>query len=123
MKVKVKSLPTPLFLDFPCGSDGKESDSGVGDLGLIPGLGRSTGEGIGYTLQYSAGEFHGLHSPWGRKESDTTERLSPSLWVSGLSCTRGSSKSAESPNCLLPSARKQESLRQSSLSRDLGSLE
>jgi len=26
------------------------------------------------------GEFHGLYSPWGRKESDTTERLSLSLW-------------------------------------------
>ena len=35
------------------GSDGKASASNVGDLGLIPGLGRSPGEGIGNPLQYS----------------------------------------------------------------------
>ena len=38
---------------FPCGSAGKESTHNVGDLGLIPGLGRSPGEGKGYPLQYS----------------------------------------------------------------------
>ena len=38
---------------FPSGSDGRESACNVGDLGLIPGLGRSPGEGIGYPLQYS----------------------------------------------------------------------
>ena len=31
---------TPIFLDFPCGSAGKESTCNAGDLGLIPGLGR-----------------------------------------------------------------------------------
>ena len=36
-----------------CGSAGKESACNVGDLGLIPGLGRSPGEGKGYPLQYS----------------------------------------------------------------------
>ena len=41
------------FFDFPCGSAGKESTCSVGDLGLIPGLGRSPGEGTGYPLQYS----------------------------------------------------------------------
>ena len=35
------------------GTDGKESACNVGDLGLIPGLGRSPGEGKGYPLQYS----------------------------------------------------------------------
>ena len=35
------------------GSAGKESSCNAGDPGLIPGLGRSTGEGIGYPLQYS----------------------------------------------------------------------
>ena len=35
------------------GSDGKESTCNTGDLGLIPGLGRSPGEGKGYPLQYS----------------------------------------------------------------------
>ena len=38
---------------FPCGSGGKESVCNVGDLGLIPGLGRSPGEGNGYPFQYS----------------------------------------------------------------------
>ena len=38
---------------FPCGSAGKESSCNVGDLGSIPGLGRSSGEGKGYPLQYS----------------------------------------------------------------------
>ena len=39
--------------DFPDGSDGKESASNAGDLGLIPGLGRSPGGGNGNPLQYS----------------------------------------------------------------------
>ena len=47
-------LPTPVFLGFPSGSAGKESACNVGDQGLIPGLGRSPGEGKGYyPLQYS----------------------------------------------------------------------
>ena len=40
-------------LGFPCGSAGKESAGKVGDLGSVPGLGRSPGEGKGYPLQYS----------------------------------------------------------------------
>ena len=36
-----------------CGSDGKESTCNAGELGSIPGLGRSPGEGKGYPLQYS----------------------------------------------------------------------
>ena len=40
-------LPTPVFLGCPGGSDGKEPDSNVGDLGSIPVLGRSPGEGKG----------------------------------------------------------------------------
>ena len=46
-------LPTTVFLGFPCGSAGKESTCNVGDLGSTPGLGRSPGEGKGYTFQYS----------------------------------------------------------------------
>ena len=101
---------------FPDSSVGKESACNAGDSALIPGLGRSPGEGIGYLLQYSwaslvaqlvknppamqetwvyswvgkipwgrerlltpvfwPGELHGLYSLWGRKEWDTTERLS-----------------------------------------------
>ena len=38
-------LPTPVFLGFPCGSAGKESSCNAGDLGLIPGLGRSLEKG------------------------------------------------------------------------------
>ena len=45
--------PTPVFMGFPCGSAGKESACNVGDLGSIPGLKRSPGEGKGYPLQYS----------------------------------------------------------------------
>ena len=38
-------------MGFPAGSAGKESACNVGDLGSIPGLGRSPGEGKGYPLQ------------------------------------------------------------------------
>ena len=103
-------------------SVGKESACNAGDPGLIPGLGRSAGEGIGYPLQYSwaclvaqlvknlpamqetwvpsldwedpldlekekathssilAQRIPWLYSPWGHKESGTTEPLSRSLW-------------------------------------------
>ena len=46
-------LPSPVFLGFPGGSAGKESTCNAGDLGWIPGLGRSPGEGKGHPLQYS----------------------------------------------------------------------
>ena len=74
-----------LSLGFPGGSDGKESSWNVGDLGLIPGLGRSPGGGHGNPHQYSClGNPHeqrslGGYSPWGCKESDTTDRLSTFL--------------------------------------------
>ena len=66
------------------------------DRGLIPGSGRSHREGNGNPLQYSCLESHGLNSPWGCKESDTTEQLSFHLCLSvvvffftvlGLSCS------------------------------------
>ena len=41
------------YPDLPCSSDGKESACNAGDLGLIPGSGRSSGEGNGNPLQYS----------------------------------------------------------------------
>ena len=53
----------------------------IRDVGLIPGLGRFPGEGNGNPLQvFLPGKSHGQrslvgYSPWGRKESDTTERL------------------------------------------------
>ena len=49
------------------------------DLGWIPGLGRSPGEGKDYPFQYSGLENSINDSPWGRKESDTTKWLS--LWT------------------------------------------
>ena len=111
-----------IYLGFPDSSVGKESTCNTGEPGSIPGSGRSTGEGIGYPLQYSwasfmahlvknllqyrrpgfdpwvgripwrrerlptpvfcPGEFHGLHtSPWGCKESDTTEWLSLHIYM------------------------------------------
>ena len=79
-------LPSPSFQvikaqDFPGGSNSTASAYNTGDLGSIPGLGRSPGEGNGNPLQYSCLEkSHGQrslvdYSPWGHKESDTTERL------------------------------------------------
>ena len=45
-----------MFMGFPCGSAGKESACNAGDLGSIPGLERSPGEGEGYPLQCSGPE-------------------------------------------------------------------
>ena len=61
-------------MGFPGGSAGKESVCNAGDLGSIPGLGRSPGEGKGHPLQYSGLENSMDCTPWGRKESDTTEQ-------------------------------------------------
>ena len=63
---------------IPGGSDDKESACNAGDLGLIPGLGRSPGGGHGNPLQYSClenpwTEEPGRHSRWGCKELNTTE--------------------------------------------------
>ena len=68
-------------MGFPVGSDYKEYACNVGDLSSVPGLGRSPGEGDGYSLQYTCLEnsmergasqatVHGAP-----KESDTTEHL------------------------------------------------
>ena len=64
--------------DFPESSVGKESPYNMGDLGLIPGVGGK----IPWRRErppapvFWPGEFHGLCSLWGCKESDITERLS-----------------------------------------------
>ena len=67
------------------------SASNAGDLGPIPGLGRSPGEGNGNPLHRLPGKFHGWrnlvgYNPWARKEADTTERLHflsfiPTCWL------------------------------------------
>ena len=77
---------------FPGGSDGKESACNAGDLGSIPGSGRSPGEGNGYPLQYSCLEnsmYRGAH--WdivhGVAKSQTqltTDTFTFTLWLSGL---------------------------------------
>ena len=63
-------------MGFPWGSTGKESTCNAGDMASIPGLRRSREEGKGYPGEFWPGEFHGLYSPWGHKESDMTEQLS-----------------------------------------------
>ena len=76
-----------IHMGFPSGSDDKESAYSVGDLDLIPELGRSPGGGHGNPLQYSCLENpHGQrslagYSPWGHKESDTTEWLSTYIHI------------------------------------------
>ena len=69
---------------FPGGSDGRESACSAGDLGSVPGLGRSPGEGNRLaTPVFWPGGFHGLYSPWGRRKSDVIELLSLSHIQSG----------------------------------------
>ena len=68
-------------MGFPGGSAGKESACNVGDLGSVPELGRSPGEGNGYPLQY-----YGLENSMDYivHESDT-QRVSESLSRTRLS--------------------------------------
>ena len=66
-------------LGFPGGADGKESACSTGDLGSVPGSGRSPGGGHGNPLQYSwLANPHGQrslagYSTWGLKELGVTE--------------------------------------------------
>ena len=70
--LKMEDLGPSINMGFPCGSAGKESTCNVGDLDLIPGLGRSPGKGKDYPLQYSSLEnfmdciVHGLAKNWTR---------------------------------------------------------
>ena len=78
------SFPTSLYQVFLDGSDGKESAYSAWDPGFIPEVGRSPGERNGNPLQYSCLENPmdrrtWQASPWGHKESDTTEWLILSL--------------------------------------------
>ena len=72
---------------FPGGSDGKESAFNAGDLGSIPGSRRSPGEGNGNPLQYPCLENSmdkrslAGYNLWARKESDTTELLTLSFFL------------------------------------------
>ena len=60
----------------------KESACNAGDVDLISGLGRSPGKGKVPTPVFWPKEFHGLYSPWGPKELDTTEWFSLTLTYS-----------------------------------------
>ena len=76
-QILLPSMP----VGIPGGSDGKASACNAGDPGSIPGSRRSPREGNGSPLQYSCWKISWieepgrLHSPWGRKEADVTERL------------------------------------------------
>ena len=65
-------------MGFPGGSEVKASACNAGDLGSIPGLGRSPGEGKGYPLQYSGVEnsmdciIHGVTKSWTRLSDFTS---------------------------------------------------
>ena len=91
MKMNLKILTR---MRFPSSSEGKESVCNVRDLALILGLGRDRIY-LGILLVFPSntrlptpvfwpGEFQGLYSPWGRKESDTTEQLSFHFTSCGL---------------------------------------
>ena len=70
--VRIPGLNTHLArspLRFPGGPVGKESDCNAGDLGSIPGLGRSSGEGNGYPLQF----------PWASLVAQLVKNL-PAMW-------------------------------------------
>ena len=75
---------------YPDGSVGKQSACNVGDPGLIPGWGRSPEGRHGNSLQYFClGNPYGQrslrgYSPWGHKESDTTERLSSTAYLNEI---------------------------------------
>ena len=58
-------------MGFPGGSDGKVSACKAGDLGLIPGSGRSPGEGNGNPLQYSCPENYIDRGAWQAAKSQT----------------------------------------------------
>ena len=101
---------------LPCGSAGKESACNAGDLGLIPGLGRSPGEGKGYLLQYSGLEnsmdciVHGVTQSWTRLSNFHFHSQGPPaggmphlclslLLLSSLSSLGSCSPSSHSPSC------------------------
>ena len=71
-------------LGFPGSSTGKESACNAGDPSSIPESGRSAGEGNGYQLQYSGLENSMDCIVHGVTESDTTERLSLSLFKKAI---------------------------------------
>ena len=91
-------------MGFPCGSAGKESTYNEGELGLIPGLGRSPGEGKGYPLQYSGLENSMDHIVHGVAKSQT--QLSDFHFASlGGSVGKEAACNAGDPGLILGSGR------------------
>ena len=75
---------------FSCGSDGKESAFNAGDLGSIPGLERSPGEGKGQPPPvFWPAEFHGLYSPWDCKEGLSLSGFTESSVGEESACNAG----------------------------------
>ena len=68
-------MSTQSYLGFLGSSVVKNPPASAGDVGLIPGLGRSPGGGYGSPLQYSCLGNPMGYSPWGREESDSTEHM------------------------------------------------
>ena len=79
----ISELVKPVGWGFPGGSVVKNLPANARDVGSIPGLGQTPGEGNGNPLQYSClGESHRQrnlrgHSSWGRKEEDRTTTTKP----------------------------------------------
>ena len=95
-------------MGFPHGSNSKESASNDRDLGSIPGLGRSPGEGHGNPFHYSClenlmdrGAWQAIYSPWGPKESDRIDATMHKLehWVLISLIALGSGNSQHSKTC------------------------
>ena len=96
-----------LVMDFPCCSEVKASTCNMGDLGSIPGSGRSPGEGNGSPLQYSCRENPMDRRAWraavhGVTESDTTEQLSTHLQGERVPHSLPDSNPAAQPRSLGP---------------------
>ena len=79
-------------MGFPWGSDGKESACNVGDLGSIPGLGRSPGEGNGNPLQFSYLENPMDGGAWQATQSMGSRRVGHD-WATSLSIVNGMGQS------------------------------
>ena len=81
-----------MFSYIPFSLEGKESACTVGDVGLVPGLGRSPGQGNGNPLQYSClenpvdkGALHSRdHKCWTRHSNETTTTIVSAVAKTGL---------------------------------------
>ena len=85
------------FLDFPGGSEVKVSACNVGDLGSIPGSGRSPGEGNGNPLQYSCLENPMVGGAWWAIQSMGSQKVRHN-WATSLSLSLSSAFSKASLN-------------------------